>query len=268
MTRYGGARRLLRSLVGFLVLLTLSENHGDDVDDQDVHQHADSDERGEQGQGLSEGLIGGYQHRPGETTSKFGRIGPRSGAARTGRGRPRTVCGAHSTLLVGLLGTLCRKGRGPGAVRRGRRIRRAAALHEELSVGWAWTSYGGCAVSFVGLVIVAASAKAQAAEQARQAQQAAQAAEVAIRQGLETSLQDAITKDAKQSANQGLLQSAPTSTTCTPVSGGSSQNLAESTGTYSCIAAYQTNSDGTSSGYRYTGTINFTTGMTSWHLGG
>ena len=116
--------------------------------------------------------------------------------------------------------------------------------------------------------VAAASAKAQAAEQARQAQQAAQAAEVAIRQGLETSLQDAITKDAKQSANQGLLQSAPTSTTCTPVSGGSSQNLAESTGTYSCIAAYQTNSDGTSSGYRYTGTINFTTGMTSWHLGG
>ncbi len=57
------------------------------------------------------------------------------------------------------------------------------------------------------------------------------------------------------------------STTCTPVSGGSSQNLSQSTGTYSCIAVYQTNADGTQSGYNYTGTINFDTGSETWQLG-
>jgi len=51
------------------------------------------------------------------------------------------------------------------------------------------------------------------------------------------------------------------------VSGGSSQNLGQSTGTYSCIAVYQTNIDGTQSGYRYTGTINFDTGDETWQLG-
>jgi hypothetical protein len=85
---------------------------------------------------------------------------------------------------------------------------------------------------------------------------------------METQLQNAITKDATQKANQDLLLSGPAqSTTCTPVSGGSSQNLSQSTGTYSCIAVYQTNSDGTQSGYNYTGTINFDTGDETWQLG-
>ncbi len=112
-------------------------------------------------------------------------------------------------------------------------------------------------------------AAAAATARAQAARRAAQAAEVSSRQSLETGLQDAITKDATQKANQGLLFSgAPTSTVCTPVSGGSSQDLSKATGTYSCSAEYQTNSDGTSSGYRYTGTINFATGLTSWQLGG
>jgi type II secretory pathway pseudopilin PulG len=115
----------------------------------------------------------------------------------------------------------------------------------------------------------AEQARAQAAAQARQTQQAAQAAEVTNRQSLETQLQTAITKDATHDVNQGLLVNGPAqSTTCTPVSGGSSQSLGESTGTYSCSAIYQTNSDGTTTGYRYSGTINFQTGMLSWQLGG
>jgi hypothetical protein len=86
---------------------------------------------------------------------------------------------------------------------------------------------------------------------------------------METQLQDSITKDATQKADQGLLFNGPAqSTTCTPVSGGSSQDLSQSTGTYSCIAVYQTNSDGTQSGYRYTATINFDTGSYTWQLGG
>jgi hypothetical protein len=114
-----------------------------------------------------------------------------------------------------------------------------------------------------------AAADAQAAAQAQQAaQQAQQAAEVSSRQSLETQLQNAITKDATDKADQGLLTNGPAqSTTCTPVSGGSSQNLNQSSGTYSCIAVDQTNSDGTQSGYSYTGTINFDTAEITWQLG-
>ena len=87
------------------------------------------------------------------------------------------------------------------------------------------------------------------------------------RQGLESQLQTEITKDATKKVNAGLLVSGPAqSTTCTPVNGGSSQKLSESTGTYTCLAIYQTNSDGTSSGYGYSGTINFETGMFTWQL--
>lgn len=57
-------------------------------------------------------------------------------------------------------------------------------------------------------------------------------------------------------------------TLCTPISGGSSQDLSHSTGTYSCLAENKTNAEGTASGYHFTGTINFTTGAYTWRLGG
>jgi Protein of unknown function (DUF2510) len=112
--------------------------------------------------------------------------------------------------------------------------------------------------------------RAAAAATARQQQaQAQHEAEISNRQGLESQLQTSITNDATQKADEGLLDNGPaTSTTCTPLSGGSSQDLSQSTGTYSCLAAYQANSDGTSTGYSYTGDINFDTGMLTWHLGG
>jgi type II secretory pathway pseudopilin PulG len=114
----------------------------------------------------------------------------------------------------------------------------------------------------------AAAARRAAAQQAAQQAQAARQAEIATRQSLESQLQTDVTNDATQKANSGVLSNGPAlSTTCTPISGGSSQDLSQSTGTYSCLAAYQTNSDGTSTGYGYTGTINFDSGMISWQLG-
>ena len=62
-----------------------------------------------------------------------------------------------------------------------------------------------------------------------------------------------------------LINGPALSTTCTPVNGGSSTTLSQSSGTYSCIAIYQYNGDGTSTGYDYTGTINLDTG--SFDLG-
>lgn len=106
-------------------------------------------------------------------------------------------------------------------------------------------------------------------QQEQQQQQQQRQAEISSRQSLESQLQNAVTKDATSKANDGTLTNGPAqSTTCTPVSGGSSQNLSQSSGTYSCTAVYSTNSDGTQTGYRYTGTINFDTGEMTWQLGG
>ncbi len=117
--------------------------------------------------------------------------------------------------------------------------------------------------------VAAQHRRAAAAAAARQqAQQQAQQTEQTQRQSLESALESSITSDATQRANSGLLFNGPAlNTTCTPVSGGSSQNLSESTGTYSCLAVYQNNPDGTSNGYGFTGTINFDTGTFTWHLG-
>jgi hypothetical protein len=114
-----------------------------------------------------------------------------------------------------------------------------------------------------------ASERQQQQQQLRQQQQEQQQAKIAQRQSDENQLQSAITNAANKDVNNGVLTSGIVqSTTCTPVSGGSSQNLSESTGTYSCIAVYQTNGDGTQSGYRFGGTINFATESMTWQLGG
>lgn len=113
-----------------------------------------------------------------------------------------------------------------------------------------------------------AAAAALAQQQAQQQQQADQAAQTTLRQGEETLLRQSITKDAQQQVNSGLLTGPILSTSCTPLSGGSSQNLASSSGTYECIAVNKIHADGTSSGYRFSGTIDFSTGSTTWHLGG
>ncbi len=114
----------------------------------------------------------------------------------------------------------------------------------------------------------AAAAVKAAAERTAREKQTAERAEIAEREGLEKRLEEAITKEASEKVTEGTLTGPIKSTTCTPINGGSSQNLSESTGTYSCIAVNKTEANGTESGYRYTGTINFTTGSTTWHIGG
>ena len=117
-----------------------------------------------------------------------------------------------------------------------------------------------------------AAAARRAAEQHAQAARAAEAAkreaEVHEREVLENGLEAAITKEAEHDVQEGLLTGPIKSTTCTPVSGGSSQELAGSTGIYSCLAVNSTSSEGTESGYHFSGTINFKTGSYTWRLGG
>jgi Tfp pilus assembly protein PilX len=118
----------------------------------------------------------------------------------------------------------------------------------------------------------AAAARRASEEQARasrEAQEHQREAETHERESLEKGLETAITKDAQHRTEENTFLEGPIkSTTCTPTSGGSSQDLSQSTGTYSCLAVNKVEGDGTQSGYRFTGTINFKTGSYTWRLGG
>jgi hypothetical protein len=111
-------------------------------------------------------------------------------------------------------------------------------------------------------------ASEEQARASREAEARQHDAEVHERERLETGLESAITKAAEKDVEETPgLEGPIKSTTCTPLSGGSSQDLSQSTGTYTCLAVNKTNADGTESGYHFTGTINFKTGSYTWQFG-
>jgi hypothetical protein len=110
------------------------------------------------------------------------------------------------------------------------------------------------------------NAAAQAA--AQQATEQANQEKRVLRAGILTALQGSITKDANGRVTSGVLDGpAITSTSCTPLGGGSTDNLTAHTGTFTCIAVNQTNSDGTQKGYSFTATVNYDSGSYTWQLG-
>jgi type II secretory pathway pseudopilin PulG len=113
-----------------------------------------------------------------------------------------------------------------------------------------------------------AQRQAAAQTQAQQAIDQANQEKRTLRAGIVTSLQDSVTKDATKNVDQGLLTGPISSTSCTPVGGGSTDDLTAHTGNFSCIAVNKTNGDGTSEGYRYSATVNYDDGSYTWHLGG
>jgi hypothetical protein len=116
--------------------------------------------------------------------------------------------------------------------------------------------------------VAAKRASEEQARKSREGQEHQREAETHERETLETGLERAITNDARQRTEEGgLLEGPIKTTTCTPTSGGSSQDLSQSAGTYSCLAANETKADGSEAGYGFTGTINFKTGSYTWRLG-
>jgi hypothetical protein len=118
------------------------------------------------------------------------------------------------------------------------------------------------------------AAAAEDREAAQQGQDAATALEAAndvereSRLELVTYLEKAITKDAKESVTDGVLDGPIKSTQCTATGGGSTDDLTALTGTFECLAVNKENADGTLSGYRYAGTAEWGTGSVTWRLGG
>jgi len=113
-----------------------------------------------------------------------------------------------------------------------------------------------------------AAAAKEAAHQAAVAKSNADHAERVKRKDDVRQLQDAILKDANSRISKGELEGpAATEVICTPVGGGSTDDLTALTGQFQCTAVNTHNADGTQSGYRFSGTINYNEGNLSWHLG-
>ncbi|TPV48568.1 hypothetical protein FJ661_18020 [Pseudarthrobacter phenanthrenivorans] len=107
----------------------------------------------------------------------------------------------------------------------------------------------------------------RASQAAAAAKQAADATKRAQRKLIVASLEDSILKDAESRVAKGVLEGPITRASCTPLGGGSSDDLTAITGTFQCIAVNKTEADGSSSGYRFSATVNWNDASYSWHLG-
>jgi hypothetical protein len=112
----------------------------------------------------------------------------------------------------------------------------------------------------------AAQAKADADAAAAAAKKAADDQTRVERKAQVSELEAAILKDAKERVKSQTLTGPILSASCTPLGGGSADDLTALTGTFECIAVNKTNADGTASGYRFSATINWNKDYT-WHLG-
>jgi predicted nucleic acid-binding Zn ribbon protein len=119
-------------------------------------------------------------------------------------------------------------------------------------------------------------ADAANAAEARKRQQAADDAaakaradkvERDLRHSLIRSVEHSVTKDAQKDVSNGLLTGPILSTTCTPIGGGSVDDLTAQTGKFECIAVNKISADGTESGYRFSATVNYDDGTYQWHIG-
>lgn len=110
----------------------------------------------------------------------------------------------------------------------------------------------------------AAEASMLAAQDAADASEQAESSQKEYREELVKKLERSITKSSKKEVRRGALTGPIKSTTCTPVDGGSSDDLLESSGVFSCFVVNKDNGDGTESGYTFKGTINWDTQEYTW----
>lgn len=109
----------------------------------------------------------------------------------------------------------------------------------------------------------AARAADDAAREARRQQAEADNAKRAERAEMVTQLEAAILKDAKGRDYLDPVRRV----ICTPLGGGSGDDLTALTGSFTCNAVTDENADGTYSGYGFAGVVNWTTGALTWHYG-
>lgn len=113
-------------------------------------------------------------------------------------------------------------------------------------------------------------ASAEAAEQERIAaeQEAQRDAERAARAEAVTEIEKSVQAMAEEHIDEGLLDGPKVlDVTCSPVAGGSIDDLAEKTTVLSCFVATKDNGDGSMLGRYYNATMNWTTGRYTYGMG-
>ena len=109
--------------------------------------------------------------------------------------------------------------------------------------------------------------ESEAAARAAAAKKSADDAQRTLRKAIVTELEASILKDAQERVTSGRLEGPITLASCTPLGGGPSDDLTAITGTFQCIAVNKTNADGSSSGSRFSATVNWNALSYTWHLG-
>lgn len=80
-------------------------------------------------------------------------------------------------------------------------------------------------------------------------------------------VEGSVRKMADDHVQKGIVDGPIISVSCSPVSGGSTDDLTATTTVFECFAATTDNGDGTMSGFKYNSTMNWTTGSFTYGLG-
>jgi ribosomal protein L40E len=113
----------------------------------------------------------------------------------------------------------------------------------------------------------AAEAKQAEAERAAEAKRAADALERSQRRRTVGQIQKSITKMARGHVSEGILDGPILNTQCSPVAGGSLEDLTDRTTKFSCLAVNEKLSGSRVSGYTYHAIMNWNSGKYSYGLG-
>ncbi|MCP4513041.1 MAG: DUF2510 domain-containing protein [Fuerstiella sp.] len=113
----------------------------------------------------------------------------------------------------------------------------------------------------------AAEAERRAAEQAAEEREAAQEAARFQRTMTVSEIESSITKMAKGHVSDGVLSGPILNSQCSPVAGGSLDDLTEQTTKFSCLAVNEKLTGGRVRGYTYHAVMNWDTGKYTYGLG-
>lgn len=106
-----------------------------------------------------------------------------------------------------------------------------------------------------------------AAERVRQEQERADAEERRLREESVPDIEEAIRVMAEEHVAEDFIDGPVLNVSCSPVGGGSTDDLAQLTTVFECFVANQDNGDGTLSGYYYNATMNWSTGSFTYGFG-
>ena len=124
----------------------------------------------------------------------------------------------------------------------------------------------------------AAAAASEAAAEEREEQEREEAAAAAAqerrdeadragRRASVSEIEASVKTMAEGHAADGIVDGPILEVSCSPVGGGSTDDLTEQTTVFECFAAYKDNGDGTMSGYTYNATMNWSSGSYTYGLG-